>query len=188
VYAGHVALALLAKGARPRIPLAVLVPVAFAPDWIEWILGALGRPNRELSHSLVSVAVGATLVAVLYWMATKAPRDAAVVWLTYVSHWPADFITGYKPTWPGGPTIGLGIYGNPVADIVVEWSLIMICWLVYRRSLPPKGRSAKVGWLMPAGLMAMQIAFYAIQIPEVKEQVREVIGRIETADPSLHSG
>jgi hypothetical protein len=179
VYAGHVALAMLAKGVRPRIPLAVLVPVAFAPDWIEWILDALGRQNRELSHSIVSVALGATVVAVIYWIVSKATWDAVVVWLIYASHWPADFITGYKPTWPGGPTVGLGIYGNPVADIIVEWSLIMICWFVYRRSLPSKGRSTKVGWLMPVGLMAMQIGFYAIQIPEVKEQVREVITAVQ---------
>jgi hypothetical protein len=175
VYIGHVALAMAAKGVRPRIPMSVLVPVAFAPDWIQWIMVAVGRPNRELSHSIVSVVLGATLVALLYWMVSGAPGDAAVVWLTYLSHWPADFITGFKPTWPGGPTVGLGIYGNPAADIIVEWSLIIVCWFIYRRSLPPKTRSAKVGWLMPAGLMAMQVAFYAIQNPEVKEQVREVI-------------
>ena len=189
MYAGHVALAMAAKGARPRVPIAVLVPVAFAPDWIEWIFAALGRQDRELSHSIVSVALGATLVALFYWMATRAPRDAAIVWLTYVSHWPADFITGFKPTWPGGPTVGLGIYGNPVADVTVEWSLILICWLIYRRSLPAKARSAKAGWLMPAGLMAMQVAFYAIQNPEVKEQVREVITMISPSRrPSLRPG
>src|SRR4051812_11176780 len=33
VYAGHAALAMFAKGVRPRISLALLVPVAFAPDW-----------------------------------------------------------------------------------------------------------------------------------------------------------
>jgi hypothetical protein len=42
---------------------------------------------------------------------------------------------------------------------------------------------------MPAGLMAMQVAFYAIQNPEVKEQVREVISMISPRrGPSLHSG
>ncbi len=187
MYAGHVALAMLAKGVRPRVPLAVLVPVAFAPDWIEWILAVFGRQNRQLSHSIVSVVIGATVVAALYWLVSRAPWDAAIVWLTYVSHWPADFITGFKPTWPGGPIVGLGLYGDPVADVAVEWSLILICWFVYRRSLPPKGYSAKVGWLMPAGLMAMQIAFYAIQMPEVKEQVRGVITAGQRRDPSLRS-
>jgi membrane-bound metal-dependent hydrolase YbcI (DUF457 family) len=175
VYAGHAALAMLAKGVRPRVSLAVLVPVAFGPDWVEWILDAFGRQSRVLSHSLISMAIGATLVAVIYWAVTKAPAAAAVVWLTYVSHWPADFITGIKPTWPGGPDVGLLMYGDPVADIAVEWSLIMICWLAYRRSLPPRGHASKAGWLMPLTLMASQIAFHAIQTPEVKEQVREVI-------------
>jgi hypothetical protein len=187
VYAGHAALAMFAKGVRPRVSLAVLAPVAFAPDWVEWFFAISGRQNRMLSHSLVSVAIGATLVALVYWAVKKSPQDAAVVWLTYVSHWPADFITGTKPTWPGGPDIGMSMYGDPVADIAVEWSLIMICWFFYRRSLPPKAHAAKVGWLMPIGLMAMQIAFYAIQKPGVKEQVRDVISVAVRADPSLRS-
>ncbi len=28
----------------------------------------------------------------------------------------SDFITGYKPTWPGGPTVGLGVYAHPWWD------------------------------------------------------------------------
>jgi hypothetical protein len=188
VYAGHAALAMLAKGVRPRISFAVLVPVAFAPDWIEWILSATGRTNRVLSHSLVSVALGATLVALMYWAVKRSPRDAAIVWLTYVSHWPADFITGTKPTWPGGPDVGMSMYGDPIADIAVEWSLIMICWFVYRRSLPPKGHAAKIGWLMPIGLMAMQVGFHALLKPEVRRQVREVISAAGKAAPSLRSG
>jgi hypothetical protein len=188
VYAGHAALAMFAKGVRPRIALAVLVPVAFAPDWVEAIFAAFGRQNRMLSHSLISVGLGATLVALIYWAVNKAPRDAAIVWLIYVSHWPADFITGIKPTWPGGPDVGLSMYGDPVADIAVEWSLIMICWFLYRRSLPPRAYSSKLGWLMPVGLMAMQIAFYAIQEPAIKEQVRDVITLVRKADPWLRSG
>src|SRR5829696_6609090 len=107
MYAGHAALALLAKARRPRVPLALLVPLAFAPDWVEGIAAALGRHNRMISHSLVSVGIGATLFAAIYWLVTRSAADAAAVRLTYVSHWPADFITGIKPTWPGGPMVGL---------------------------------------------------------------------------------
>ena len=176
MYAGHAALALLAKGIRPRISLAVLVPVAFGPDWIEWFLSATGRENRALSHSLVSVAICATIVAAVYWSFTRAPVDACIVWLTYASHWPADFITGIKPTWPGGPDVGLLLYDNPFVDTIVEWTLVVLCWLVYRRSLPAQNRNRPLAYLIPIGLCALQIGFHAIQKPEVKEPLREIIG------------
>jgi len=176
VYAGHAALALLAKGIRPRISLAVLVPVAFGPDWIGWILSATGRDPRVLSHSLVSVAICATIVALVYWSFTREPVDACFVWLTYASHWPADFLTGWKPTWPGGPDVGLLIYDNPVLDMLVESSLVVLCWLVYRRSLPRENRNRRLSYLIPVGLCAMQIGSYAIQSPEVKGPLHEIIG------------
>jgi membrane-bound metal-dependent hydrolase YbcI (DUF457 family) len=168
LYAGHAALATLAKGARPRIPIALLVPVAFAPDWIEWFLDTVGQQNREFSHSLVSVGIGATIVALIYLLVTRARLDAVAVWLTYVSHWPADFITGLKPTWPGGPTVGLFLYSRPVVDTVVESLVVGVCWLVYRRSLPVESRSRRVGLLVPFGLIAMQIAFLATMVPALR--------------------
>lgn len=185
MYAGHAALAMFAKGVRPRISIAVLVPVAFAPDWVEWILAVSGRENRLVSHSLVSIAIAASVVALVYWAFSKSALDAAAVWLTYASHWPADFITGYKPTWPGGPVVGLGMYAHPVADIVIECVVILVCWLVYRRSLPPRVQRSSIAWAMPVGLMAMQIAFYAIQKPEVREQVREVIGTAKLREEQI---
>jgi membrane-bound metal-dependent hydrolase YbcI (DUF457 family) len=179
VYAGHAALALLAKGIRPRIPLAVLVPVAFGPDWIEWILSATGHESRVLSHSLVSVAICATVVALVYWSFTRSTVDACVVWLTYASHWPADFITGIKPTWPGGPDVGLLIYQNPVFDTLVEWVVVVLCWLVYRRSLPRANRNRPLSYLIPVGLCIMQVGFHAIQTPEVKDPLHEILGTVE---------
>lgn len=167
MYAGHAALALLAKGKRPRIPIAVLVPVAFAPDWIEWVLQGFGIEYRMWSHSLVSVAIGATVLAGLYWLATRAGTDALVVALTYCSHWPADYITGFKPTWPGGPWVGLLLYRNPLTDVVLECALIVACWFVYRASLPAVSRRRAIAFLVPLGLVGMQIGFAAMQSPNL---------------------
>jgi membrane-bound metal-dependent hydrolase YbcI (DUF457 family) len=175
VYAGHAAIALLSKGLRPRVSLAVLVPVAFGPDWIEWMLTLAGRPNRMVSHSLVSVVACATLVAIVYWLFKRNAGDAAVVWLTYFSHWPADFITAFKPTWPGGPEVGLGLYAHPVADVFVESLVVIACWLVYRRSLPSAGQRSRLGLLVPFGLIVMQVGFHVIQEPEVRAPLREMI-------------
>jgi hypothetical protein len=176
VYAGHAAIAMAAKGLRPRIPIAVLVPAAFAPDWIQWVLHAAGNENRLLSHSIVSIGIVATVVALVYWAVTRQAGDAAVVWLTYVSHWPADFITGIKPTWPGGPELGLELYAHTRVDVVLECVVVALCWLVYRASLPPKARRSSVAFVLPIGLIAMQLAFAAIQEPEVKGALREAVG------------
>ena len=160
---------MLAKSARPRIPITLLVPVAFAPDWIEWFFDAADHHNREISHSLISVGIGATLVALAYFIATRRRGDAVAVWLTYASHWPADFITGLKPTWPGGPTVGLFLYARPYTEFVVEGIVIILCWFAYRRSLPLAARHRKVGLLVPVGLIAMQLAFLAISDPSLRK-------------------
>jgi hypothetical protein len=168
VYAGHAALALLAKAKRPRVPLALLVPVAFAPDWIEWIFAGFGHRNQEISHSLVSVGLGATLVALVYGALRRDSSGALAVWLTYVSHWAADFFTGRKPTWPGGPDVGLYLYTKPAVDAAIEFTVIALCWLVYRQSLSAGSRQRAVGWLVPAGLVAMHVAFLIVTTPSLR--------------------
>ncbi len=176
MYAGHAALATAAKGLRPRIPIAVLVPAAFAPDWIQWFFKAENYENRIISHSLVSIAIVATVVSLLYWAISRQAGDAVAVWLTYASHWPADFITGLKPTWPGGPELGLMLYSHLPVDVVLECVVVALCWLVYRASLPTESRRSRVGLLVPLGLMAMQVGFAVIQKPEVRETLHEVVG------------
>jgi membrane-bound metal-dependent hydrolase YbcI (DUF457 family) len=168
VYAGHAALATLAKSYRVRVPIALLVPVAFAPDWIEWFFDAIGYRNREISHSLVAVGIGASLTGLVYYLVARDLKGAAVVWSTYVSHWPADFITGLKPTWPGGPTVGFYLYTRPVADVIIEVILIVLCWIAYRRSLPAIARNRALGWLVPAGLIVMHLAFFATTNPALR--------------------
>ena len=167
MYAGHAAIAALLKGKRPRVPIALLVPVAFAPDWIDSFSHVVHRANANISHSLVSVGLGATLCGLLYWLWSKNAADALIVWLAYASHWPADFITGIKPTWPGGPMVGLGLYSWPGWDLIVESLLVVLCWLVYRRSLPGDSRRRAIGWLIPFGLIGMQVVFEALQRPSV---------------------
>ena len=67
MYAGHAAIALAVKGVRPRIPIALLVPVAFAPDWIHWLVALRGEMSQMYSHSLGSVGILSTVTALIYW-------------------------------------------------------------------------------------------------------------------------
>lgn len=167
MFTGHAALAMGAKGARPRIPIALLVPIAFAPDWVEWICKLFGWESRFASHSLVSVFIGASIVAIAYGFTARSVADGGMLGLTYLSHWAADFLTGDKPTWRGGPNVGLMLYAHPLRDVVLESALILVCWLIYRRSLPTESRLRMIGWLVPIGLIAMQIGFEAIQYPSL---------------------
>jgi hypothetical protein len=165
VYVGHAAIATLLKGKRPSVPIAVLVPIAFAPDWIDSFSHVVHHPDTFISHSLVSVVIGATICGLLYGLWSRSIGDGLVVWLAYASHWPADLITGVKPTWWNGPMIGLGLYAHPVWDFVIESLIVLVCWLVYRRSLPPQSRQRSIGLLIPLGLIGLQVVFEALQRP-----------------------
>jgi len=166
VFVGHAALALLVKTRRPQIATALLIPVAFGPDWIQWAFQFFDMNNRELSHSLPAVFGYAIVAAVAYRLWGRASvRDAAAVAVLWISHWPADFITGRKPTWPGGPSVGLLLYEHPFADIAVECLLTVLCWMAYRAALPAERRGAAPVWMMLAGLIAMHCVFSYIQGP-----------------------
>ena len=97
------------------------------------------------------------------------------MWLTYLSHWPADFITAAKAIWPNGPAFGLHLYQYPTLDVVVESLVIALCWAAYHRSLPPSARKKPIGWAIPLGLVAFQIGFALIQNPAIKEPLKQMI-------------
>jgi hypothetical protein len=44
-----------------------------------------------------------------------------------------DWVTGHKPTWPGGPKIGLQLYDHAVADFIAEGLAIAVGTLLYTR-------------------------------------------------------
>src|ERR1044071_6189996 len=117
MFVGHAALALGVKAVRKRPPVLLPLGVAFGPDIVEAAFAAAGHHNRVLSHSLVAVGLGALLASLAYARVAKAPLpDALAVAGLWISHWPADVITSVKPTWPGGPDVGLNLYTVPVLD------------------------------------------------------------------------
>ena len=142
---GHAGVALAVRRFFPRIPLWVLAATTYGPDIVEITLRVFGQYNRALSHSLVSVGIAATLSALAYALAKRSVADAAAVWLLYVSHWPADFITGTKATWPGGPEVGLNLYDlHPVLVWFVDFGVLIAGWLFYR-TRPAGERSERFG-------------------------------------------
>jgi hypothetical protein len=170
VYVGHIGIALALRAERGAPPLWLLVVAAQGPDWEEALLDAAGYrwfdPARS-PHAFTWLgvsALGIALVAALLARRMRrggfgAARAAALGALAYLSHWIADCATGIKPTWPGGPMVGLELYRSPGADLALETALVGAGWWLWRRTIPAHGTSrAGLAWALLAVLLALQLA------------------------------
>jgi membrane-bound metal-dependent hydrolase YbcI (DUF457 family) len=153
MYVGHVGAALAAKRVRTSIGLFVLLIATYAPDWVDTGLCFAGAfsPREMLSHSIPAIVLFAAIGFAAYAIAARDWKGAIVVAAVIVSHMLLDWITGDKPTWPGGPMIGLQLYDHPIADFVAEAAVIVIGALLYARTLPPRKRP----WLEVSAILGV---------------------------------
>jgi hypothetical protein len=163
MFIGHVAIALAAKRVRESVPLAPLLAATFGPDVIEITLLAFERwgnlPTSLGSHSIPAVVLGAAAVGAAYGTKKNDWRGAAVLSGVYASHWAADLITGTgKPTWLGGPTLGLSLYAYPSLDFVIESLLLLGAWVLVWPARNDRRRRA-VQMAVPFALVLLQLAF-----------------------------
>jgi hypothetical protein len=161
MYAGHVGFALGAHGIRRAAPLWFLVIASQLPDWVDagFCLGGL-RPSVPgiLSHSIPAVVALGAVAGAIYAIAFRDTAGILVVVTVVVSHAIGDYFTGIKPTWIGGPMIGLELYKKPFIDFILEAAVILGGWLVYRRSLSPDRRSSEPMFTLLGALLVIQIA------------------------------
>jgi hypothetical protein len=159
MYIGHVGAALAAQRVRRSIGLLVLLVATYTPDWVDTGLCLAGAYNPEaiLSHSIPAVLLFALVGFAGYAAATRDWSGALVIAAVILSHMFLDWITGYKPTWPGGPMIGLRLYDHPVLDFVAEGVVILIGALLYGRTLPPRRRPWIDISIMVGALLALQL-------------------------------
>lgn len=159
MYIGHVGAALAAKRLRTSIGLFVLLVATYVPDWVDGGLCLARVHNQEgmLSHSIPAVFLFAVAGFTLYAFLSRDLAAAAVVAGVIVSHMLLDWITGYKPTWPGGPMIGLELYGRPVLDFVVEGLVIIVGAALYASTLPPRKRPWIDVAIMLGALLVLQL-------------------------------
>jgi membrane-bound metal-dependent hydrolase YbcI (DUF457 family) len=159
MYIGHVGAALAAKRVRTSIGLLVLLVATYTPDWVDAGLCVVGVYNRHemLSHSIPAVLLFALVGFAAYAAATRDWTGALVVAAVILSHMLLDWITGHKPTWPGGPMIGLQLYDHPLADFVAEGVVIFVGALLYGRTLPERRRPWVDISIMLGTLLALQL-------------------------------
>ncbi|MDQ6717099.1 MAG: metal-dependent hydrolase [Gemmatimonadota bacterium] len=158
MYVGHLGAALGGKRLAPSVALATLVFATYLPDWVDASLCLTGRYHdaQMYSHS-----IPAMIVLAIFAGATQlrnAKRSAAlVVAAVVISHVLLDYLTGIKPTWPGGPLIGLGMYRFPIADFALEAAVIVAGWLMYRGTV----QAERGGWNSPTVMLGTLLLMQA---------------------------
>jgi hypothetical protein len=159
MYIGHVGVALAAKRLRLSVGLLVLLVATYAPDWIDSGLCIIGGydPRQMLSHSIPAVLIFALGGFIAYTLSTRDRVGGALIAAVIISHMVLDWITGIKPTWPGGPTIGLQLYSHPIADFFAEGIVIAIGAIAYARTLPVRRRPWLDLAIMLGALLALQL-------------------------------
>lgn len=146
MFAGHLGIALCARRARRAPSLALLALATYLPDVVEIALVVLGAGQQRssmLSHSVPAVLALAIVMGVTSGAIARDRRAGAVAALLVLSHVLVDYITGSKPSWPGGPSLGLMLYRRPVWDFTLELTVIAAGTLAWwRRPRVPRARAA----------------------------------------------
>ena len=158
---GHVAVAMGAHGLRRSLPLWLLILAAQLPDWTDaslCIAGVRSEIPGMYSHSVAATVLLALFAAITAMILIRDARGAALIALVVVLHTVGDYATGLKPTWPGGPMVGLNLYSRPAFDFAFEAGVLVLGWAAYQISFPPGRRYSRRLVLMLLALLAVQAA------------------------------
>ncbi len=160
MYAGHIGLGLGAYSFRKTLPLWLVLVAAQVPDWLDagYCIADMGRgPYGLYSHGFIPIGAAAIVFGSAAYIVTRDIGAALIVMLVVASHWALDYLTGIKPTWPGGPVVGMNLYTRPLIDFTLEAAVILVGWLLYRRTLPRSVRDH--GWTYATlfALCALQV-------------------------------
>jgi hypothetical protein len=141
VYAGHAAIALALETRDPRLPILPLAMACYGPDWLQWLLtlapeqpGMSGMPVMSAhTHSVSAIIVCAFAAAGLYALVVRRP-GVRWIFIGWLSHWPADFLTGRKPLTGVNDLVGLHLYARPWADFALESLVVVAGCVLYART------------------------------------------------------
>ena len=149
-----------------RVPLAALAVASVIPDFVDLALAALHvcAPNGAYSHSLPAATLLAALCGVVAALWLRVPGAGMVAAGIVLLHLPADYITGLKVLWPGGPLIGLNLYSHPLADFALEAIVAFAGWRYLRaRSPTPSWATRRIALVALLAMQAaMDVASYSV--------------------------
>lgn len=151
----HMAVALAAKPAAPKIPLAVLIVSAYMIDLVWGVFYFLGIENMPetggaavsyWSHSLFMAVIWSLLAGALGWLICRNSRTSLFIGLLVFSHWIIDFIshpmtavfpdaTGLPLFFEGSPLVGLGLWRTPEIVSFGEYGLLVLGTIIYLATL-----------------------------------------------------
>lgn len=179
MFIGHFGIALAAKRVAPRTSLGALVLATAFLDllWpmflllgVEHVRIAPGITTASpfdfydypISHSLLTVAGWAAVVALLYYVGTRYSRGAWAMGLGVLSHWVLDAIVHRPdlPFWPGGRLrFGLGLWNSWGWSIAAELAVFLGGLFFYLRATRARDRIGRYGfWSLLVFLMVAWIS------------------------------
>jgi hypothetical protein len=162
MFIGHYALAFGARKPGKSPSLAVMFIAAQLLDllWPIFVLSGietfeieagntaltpLNFTSYPYSHSLLMSIVWAVLFAAAYFGLTKNKRGALVSGILVLSHWFLDFLT-HRPDLQLTPfsslRVGLGLWNQPIPEVVIEVGIFLIGVYIYIKSTPVKRKIA----------------------------------------------
>lgn len=163
MFIGHIAVALGAKKAAPKISLGTLIMAAQFVDLLWPVFLLLGIEHVRItpgdtaftpldfydypvSHSLLTCIGWAVAFGFVYYAFRRSAKNAWILAACVISHWLLDFISHRAdlPIVPGLKTyVGLGLWNSVPATIVVEGTLFVIGIVLYLRSTTALDRVGK---------------------------------------------
>lgn len=178
MFIGHFGIAFAAKRIAPRPSLGLTFAAAQLADLLWPIFLLLGIEQARIapstnpflnleftsypwSHSLVVQLALGMILGALYWLPSRDARGALVLFALVPSHWVLDWIT-HVPDLPLVPwsaaKVGLGLWRNPAATIVVEALVFLAGVVIYARSTRAVDNKGRYGfWALVVTLVVLYV-------------------------------
>jgi membrane-bound metal-dependent hydrolase YbcI (DUF457 family) len=156
VIVGHLGVAAAAQGYRRGGALAWLLAAAMMPDAVDaaFVVAGSCNPHGLYSHTLPAVALIAAVTGGIAFLVTSQRSTGLLAAAMTLVHIPLDYVTGHKLFWPGGEIVGLQLYEHPMADFLLEATLLAAgLWILRSRRGAPRWA---VGWPALIGLLLLQ--------------------------------
>jgi hypothetical protein len=178
MFIGHIALALAAKRATPRVSLATLLLAAQWADVLWPVFLALGLEQVRIdpgntaftpldfvsypySHSLVALVGWGVLFGFVYRAIAGGRHTVWLLAALVISHWVLDFVTHRPdmPIFPGSRKFGLGLWNSIPATMVIEGLMYLGGLAIYLRST--RARDGIGRWAFLSLAVFLVIAYVA---------------------------